>query len=326
MLLDTTLAWLDENGRELEFIDDYYIFKDPHLSFRAPRAGRYCVQVAASKEVAEPHSSYRLFLGEFPVTHRILPLGARRGTTSPFTLYGINLHQIQRIVLGESGVQAELLESAPERLSFRLAVPADFELGRHYLRVEAAQGEAPFRQPILIPDLPEQLSSAPHSRRSPEKIQLPVALRGVLDQPRAAEFFSFRASAGERIEFDVQSMRLNYPLDPVLALSDAAGKQLAYLDEPAPNGGKQQPNLDPYLVHEFEQDGHYVVMILDSSERGQTNYTYRLQIRPVLEPSFVLKALTSTLTLFRGKKNFVPLRVRRLGGWTSPVQVWMEPM
>ena len=35
--LDATLALLDARGNELDFVDDYYMFKDPHLSFTAKR-------------------------------------------------------------------------------------------------------------------------------------------------------------------------------------------------------------------------------------------------------------------------------------------------
>src|SRR5687768_3513175 len=37
--LDAALAILDERGNELDFNDDYYIHKDPHLAFTALRSG-----------------------------------------------------------------------------------------------------------------------------------------------------------------------------------------------------------------------------------------------------------------------------------------------
>ena len=46
--LDGTLGILDERGNELDFNDDYYIHKDPHLAFAAPRTGDYFVRVAAT--------------------------------------------------------------------------------------------------------------------------------------------------------------------------------------------------------------------------------------------------------------------------------------
>ena len=321
--LDATLALLDARGNELDLVDDYYIFKDPHLSFTAKRGGEYLIQVAGSQEQGSPHSSYRLVLGSVPVMQRVLPLGARRGETAEFEIHGINLDQITRIILDDSVAFGEVLEATPERLRFRMSVPADVELGRHQLRTETESFEAPLPLPILVSDVEERLSSAPRKRSEPQEIELPVAITGVLDKRRAAEFFAFEVQAGDRVEFDVHSMRLDYPLDPALFLYDSKGKQLAYLDEPAPNSGKEQPNLDPYLVYDFEEAGRYLVMIRDSSQRGHPNNAYRMLVRGV-EPDFQLRALTPTHTLFRGETNLLPVRVRRLGGWDRPVEVWLD--
>ena len=57
--------------------------------------------------------------------------------------------------------------------------------------------------------------------------------------------------------------------------------------------------------------------------RGHPDYVYRLLIEPV-EPDFELKALTPSPTLFRGKTNSLVVRVKRLGGWDTPVDVWIE--
>ena len=64
-------------------------------------------------------------------------------------------------------------------------------------------------------------------------------------------------------------------------------------------------------------------MIRDCAERGNPNYVYRLAIYPAL-PDFDLKSLTPELTLFRGRTVPLPVRVRRFGGWSTPVEVWVE--
>ena len=321
--LDATLALLDHRGNELDFVDDYYIFKDPHLSFTAKRAGEYLIRVAGSQEQGSPDSSYRLVLGSVPVMQRVLPLGGRRGETTEFEIHGINVDRITRIVLDDSVAIGDVIEASPGRLRFRMSVPPDVTVGRRQLRAEAESFEAPLPLPILLSDVEERISSAPRKRAAPQEVRLPVAITGVLDSRRAAEFFSFEVEAGERVEFDVHSMRLDYPLDPALFLYNAEGQQLAYQDEPAPNSGKEQPNLDPYLVYDFEESGRYVVMIRDSSQRGHPNNAYRMLVRRVA-PDFQLRALTPTHTLFRGETNLLPLRVRRLGGWVRPVEIWLD--
>ena len=62
--LDSTLAVLDERGNELDFNDDYYIHKDPHLTFQVKRTGDYFVRVGGQGEgrrgKRQPSSPYRL--------------------------------------------------------------------------------------------------------------------------------------------------------------------------------------------------------------------------------------------------------------------------
>ena len=54
--LDATLAILDQRGYELDYNDDYYMFKDPHLTFTAKQGGEYFVRVGTSRgiPVCEP--------------------------------------------------------------------------------------------------------------------------------------------------------------------------------------------------------------------------------------------------------------------------------
>ena len=80
--LDANLGLLDERGNELDFNDDYYIHKDPQLTFPVKRAGDYFIRVGGQGEGrrgAGGAASYRLLAGAFPLIRRVLPAGARRG-------------------------------------------------------------------------------------------------------------------------------------------------------------------------------------------------------------------------------------------------------
>ena len=324
--LDATLAILDQRGNELDYSDDYYMFKDPHLTFTAKQAGEYFVSVMGRRAFTfrgPTSGSYRLVIGEVPLMRKVLPVGARRGHTAEFELKGVNLATVSRIVLGDSLVEGEVLEASNNQLRFRMSVPAELTPGRYFLHAHADSVESPLPLPIMVADLPEQLSSSARSRSQPQHVDLPVAINGILERRKAADFFSFDVAAGQRVAFRVDSMQLGFLLDPALFVYDLEGHQLAYQDEPAPNNSKEMPNLDPYLVHEFEKAGRYVVMIRDSAVRGHPDYVYRLLIKSV-EPDFTLHALTPSPTLFRGKTNDLVVRVKRLGGWDTPVEVWVE--
>src|SRR5262249_6496981 len=138
-----------------------------------------------------------------------------------------------------------------------------------------------------------------------------------------AHFFALDVRAGERLVFDVDAMKLGYLVDPIVAIYSLNGDLIAFDDDRLQQNGKQVPNLDPYLVYTFEKQGRYVVMIRDLAERGDPNYAYRLAIYPA-EPDFDLKIMAPTITLYRGQTVELPVRVRRHGGWNTPVDVWVE--
>ena len=127
--LDGTLGILDERGNELDFNDDYYIHKDPHLEFTVPKSGDYYVRVSGSGEEGSKFSSYRLIAGALPYIWRMLPAGARRGATNELHLAGINLQKIDRLVLGDSLAEGTVLSAGPGALAFRMKVPESVVAG-----------------------------------------------------------------------------------------------------------------------------------------------------------------------------------------------------
>src|SRR5215831_2098685 len=318
--LDATLGVLDERGNELDFIDDYYIHKDPYLAFFVKVTGDYFVRVAGSGESGSPFSSYRLVAGAVPHMLQVLPAGARRGLTGEFRIAGLNLQNLDRFVLGDSLAEGKVISATAESVTFRLPVPASAPRGQYWLRAFAGSIEAPLPIAMLITDVDERISTPASTRASPQAIQPPVALSGVLDRRRAAHFFSFEAKAGERFEFDVDAMKLGYLIDPVIALYGPDSSLLAFADDRLQQNGAQPPNLDPYLVYTFHETGRYVVQLRDSAERGSPNYVYHLSIRRI-DPDFELRALTPSITLYRGRTALLPVRVRRNGGWDTPVEV-----
>ena len=323
--LDGTLAILDERGNELDFNDDYYIHKDPHLAFTVRKTGDYFIRVAATQEGGSRFGSYRLIAGAVPYISRLLPAGARRGASAKFRIAGLNLQGIDRLVLGESLAEGRVLAAQTDSLIFQLSVPASVKPGRYELHAFAGSLEAPLSIPLLVSNLDEKLATPARVRSNPQILTLPVAVSGTLDRRRTAHFFAFDAGAGDRITFDVDSMKLGYLDDPVLGLYTLDGTLLDFADDRLQQNGNQPPNLDPYMVHTFEKTGRYVVMIRDSAERGDPDYVYRLAIARI-EPDFEVLTQTAQTTWFRGHTGFLPARVRRNGGWDTPVDVWAEDL
>ncbi|HKW97131.1 MAG TPA: DVUA0089 family protein [Bryobacteraceae bacterium] len=327
--LDSTLTILDEHGAELEYIDDYYIQKDPYLSFTVKKTGDYFVRVAAATEPIATlldggrYSAYRLVAGAVPHMLHALPAGARRGATTELKIAGLNLQRVDRVMLGDALAEGKVIRASGESLTVRLEVPASVEPGRYPLRAFAGSFEAPLQIQVVVSDLEEKLATPARSRANPQAIQFPVALSGRFDTPKGRDFFAFDVQAGERLVFDVDSMKLGFLDDPLVAIYTMDGKLIASQDDRLQQNGDEPPNLDSYLVYTFEKAGRYIAMIRDCAERGNPNYVYRLGIYPA-QPDFDLRGLTPELTLYRGRTVPLPVRVRRFGGWSTPVEVWTD--
>ena len=324
--LDASLGLLDERGNELDFNDDYYIHKDPQLTFPVKRTGDYFIRVGGQGEGRRGGSgaaSYRLLAGPFPLIRRLLPAGAQRGATTELRAAGVNLKDVDRVVLGDGLAEGIVVSATAELLTVRFDVPTSVPPGRYWLHAFAGKLEAPLPVPLIVSDLEEKLSTPARSRAEPQPVQAPAAYNGVLDRRRDAHFFTLDVRAGERLVFDVDAMKLGYLVDPIVAIYSLDGELIAFDDDRLQQNGKQVPNLDPYLVYTFEKAGRFIVMLRDLAERGNPNYVYRLAIYPA-EPDFDLKIMAPTITLYRGQTVELPVRVRRNGGWDTPIEVWAE--
>src|SRR5690349_17896797 len=185
--LDSTITILDERGAELDFIDDYYIHKDPYLSFAVKKTGDYFVRVAAATEPiatlldGSRYSSYRLVAGAVPHMLHVLPAGARRAAVNELKIAGLNLKNIDRVMLGDSLADGKVVAGNAESLTVRMAVPPTVALGRYPLRAFAGSFEAPLQLQIVVSDLEEKLATPARSRENPQSVTIPAAFSGVFD-------------------------------------------------------------------------------------------------------------------------------------------------
>jgi hypothetical protein len=179
--------------------------------------------------------------------------------------------------------------------------------------------------PFVVSDLPQVTVTTEAARRKQDAypVTLPVVANGVIDTPNAGHYFSFRIDEPQDVLLAVDALRLNVHLDPIVVLYDESGKRIAYQDDPTPtNSSKRPANLDPHLVVHLNP-GRYTALVRDNAFRGDPTYAYRLTMKRA-EPDFVAGIVGSDESLFRGKETAVTIRVRRLEGWNTPVEVWAE--
>ncbi|MBM3892190.1 MAG: hypothetical protein FJ388_24000, partial [Verrucomicrobia bacterium] len=111
-----------------------------------------------------------------------------------------------------------------------------------------------------------------------DRIQIPCTVNGQISSGEVNSY-RFTARKGQRLVITTQARQLvPYIADavpgwfqPVLALYDADGKEVAYDDD-------YHFKPDPVILCEVPKDGDYVLKIFDAIYRGRNDFVYRITI------------------------------------------------
>jgi hypothetical protein len=282
------LAISDANGNELTYADHYRFHPDPVLHYAIPKDGQYTIEIHDSVYRGREDFVYRIALGELPFITSIFPLGGRVGSETMVDLKGWNLPL------------SKLPRDAREQ-------PA----GVHPLSVR----KGPWISnvvPFALDTLPECLEQEPNDAPAgAQRVSLPIIVNGRIDRPRDCDVFSFEGRTGQEIVAEVLARRLDSPLDSVLKLSDAAGRQLAFNDDHEDQScGLNTHHADSWLSAKLPANGTYYLSLSDAQRKGGPEYAYRLRISPP-RPDFELRIAPSSINGFRGTAN-VPVTVYAL--------------
>ena len=176
-------------------------------------------------------------------------------------------------------------------VTWRLNVPADTPVGIHGIRVATAGGVSALKL-ILVDDLPSIAQAAGNTTaEKAQELTLPVAVDGAVPS-LGFNYYRFKAEAGQRVAIEAVARRLGSPLDPIVRLLDAKGRELAWSDdEPALRG-------DARLHYTFKDAGEYLVEIRDIRYQGGGGHLYRLRIG-----DFPCLSTPHPMTVQRGAKT-----------------------
>jgi hypothetical protein len=181
----------------------------------------------------------------------------------------------------------------------------------------------PLRGPV--DGLAEVLEKEPdNSPQTAQRIKLPVVVNGRIDQPGDRDVFAFEGRAGDQIVAEVHARRLTSPLDSVLRLSDAAGRQLAFNDDHDDKGsGLITHQADSLISATLPANGTYYVQVGDTEHNGGPEYAYRLRISPP-RPDFELRVTPSAINAAGGANVPITVHVLRRDGFSGPVAVALK--
>jgi len=306
------LALYDAQGNELAYVDDYRFSPDPVLHYEVPQDGRYVIEIRDALYRGREDFVYRLAAGELPFVTSIFPLGGQAGEKTEVELKGWNL-PVTKLVPGfqEVGLHWLFVRKRYDVLSERRLDSLLDAVSTSRSESVSSTESISNRVPFAVDTLAESPGQEPNDTvAGPQQVALPLVVNGRIDPPGDWDVFRFQGRAGDQIAAEVRARRLHSPLDSVLRLTDATGRQLAFNDDHEDAGaGLVTHHADSLLCAELPADGAYYVHLGDIQHQGGPEYAYRLRIGP-LQPDFGLRIVPSSINVRGGAT--VPLAVYAL--------------
>ncbi|MBM3738043.1 MAG: hypothetical protein FJW39_19855 [Acidobacteria bacterium] len=119
------------------------------------------------------------------------------------------------------------------------------------------------------------------------ELRLPALISGVIGKPGEADTFRFRAEAGDKLAFEIETPQTPPPhFNPVVAVLDVQGRQIlsniqrrvSLFNNNAEVEGYLK-DIEPKAIHTF-QAGEYTLKVRDLTARyAGTSYAYRVLVR-----------------------------------------------
>jgi hypothetical protein len=163
-----------------------------------------------------------------------------------------------------------------------------------------------------------------NSPQAAQRIKLPVIVNGRIDRPGDVDVFAFQGRAGDQIVAEVYARRLASPLDSVLRLTDAAGRQLAFNDDHDDKGaGSITHQADSLISATLPANGTYFVHVGDTQHNGGPEYAYRLRIGPP-QPDFELWVTPSAINAAGGVNVPITVQILRRDGFAGSIALALK--
>ena len=294
--MDGVLQILSADAFVLEQNDDYHGL-DPQIAFTASKDGVYLARVFAFPDKADSSIRfagkesfvYRLTLTTGPFVEYAYPLSVPRANPGDVELVGWNLpSELRKFPVKADDNERKLKLTPP-----LIAQP-------FYVRVESGNAIVKTRA----------------TRTEPQSIALPVTITGRLDKKGDVDVYQFDVKKGQKVPIRIEGRTLGFPIDPVLRVTDVAGKSLAQSQAKA-------IGTDPTLDFAPTADGPHRLEVRDLAGDGGLRHVYRLRVGAP-EPDFDLKVTSDAFTLSAAKALEIPVTIERRGAFKQEIALSVE--
>ena len=219
-----------------------------------------------------------------PEIRGVYPLGGSMGATTRVTIAGVSFRGASRLLFDRAGVTATL---RPQNLMGLPAPNGDSDGDPAVIAdITVAKGTAPgvCRFRVVSPggvsdagvwmigrDLPQMEEKEPNNETAQaQPVTLPAAINGHIDSVSDQDTFAFDLKAEQTLVAEVQANRIGSPLDSLLTLRGADGREVASNDDH--NGP------DSLLLYTPKTAGRYYLTLSSSDGQAGPNFAYRLEV------------------------------------------------
>lgn len=266
-----------------------------------PKDGEYTIEIKDALFRGREDFVYRIAAGELPFVTSIFPSGGRAGTQTKVEVYGWNLPS------------DKLTMDAKDK------GPGIYPLSVR--KEDIVSNPVPF----MVDTLPESNEKEPNNtQKNAQRVTLPITVNGRIDRPGDVDVFSFEGRAGEEIVAEVYARRLDSPLDSVLKLTDAAGRQVAFNDDHEDKGaGLITHHADSLLTAILPAKGIFYIHLGDTERKGGPEYAYRLRVSEP-RPDFDLRVTPSSINTAAGMTVPITVYALRKDGYSGDIALALK--
>lgn len=231
-----------------------------------------------------------------PWVDRVLPLGARTGSTVTVELHGEYLSNVTEVRFDTTDLRwIETKEADSGHVVGLVEVADNAALGPHRLQLYSQDGPSNSRL-FNVTQFPALAEFEPNDKLDQaQRIELtPQVVDGYMQGRIDIDTYRFEARAGERWTFDVRSMEYGSHLECELILFDAEGNRVTYNDD------RNDIDETPFIEHTFADSGSYYLQL--DQYRGPQNvdcgrncgYMLRISQLPLMQAVSPLGARRGT--------------------------------
>lgn len=212
-----------------------------------------------------------------------IPMGAQVGTTVEVVITGENLEEATDLVFSTPKLTAKpklATDGKPEANKFVVTVASDAPVGVHDARVVSRLGVSSARA-FTVSKLAEVTRTTPNTAL---ETALALKLNSVCNAvmtARAADFYSFTGTKGQRVAVECATAGIDSKLTPVLIIADGEGRDLVV------------NRTSGLLDFTLPTDGNYFIKTHSLTFKGGPENFYRLALQDVAASSLIPRHATT---------------------------------